>query len=472
MEEIRVHAEVLIDEQRWSEAITLLQTALRQKYLELEHHADPQILLDGSHPLPQEILALEQVLAQCHSRQGHHFWQQQDLIAAAQAYRSAVELDPHNPEFLLHMGGIAQSLGDFAEATAAYEAALALKPDYAEAYANIGSVKALLYDYDGAIAAYEHAYTLNPQLIGLDENLNRIYLRCVPRWHFPMMNDEKRNHAYDQALRKAIRPDSHVLDIGSGSGLLAMMAARAGAALTTTCEKVLPVARMAEKIIAANGLGDRIRVHAKVSHELHIGTDLPRRANILVSEIFDVGLLAEHAIPAIQHARSHLLTEDAQILPCAATVYGALLESEALYYEDRVSTAAGFDVSLFNTFSSRYTYLQHHLRHFPHRLLSAPVPVFEFDFTQTIPPAQKELHIPIHTTGTCHGLVFWFRLWLDAEIHIDTSPLLPDTCWMQAIQLWRSPPMSQSESPHTVTANQVIPILATHNTTYITFHWQ
>jgi tetratricopeptide (TPR) repeat protein len=453
----------LMAERRWGEAIALLQAALQQKYLELEHHADPRVLLDDRHPLPQEILALERTLAQCHSHQGHSFWQQQDLTAAAAAYRSAVALDPHNPELLLHVGGVAQSLGTFPEAIAAYEAALALKPDYAEAYANIGSVKALLYDYDGAIAAYEQAYAFNPELPGLDENLNRIYLRCVPRWHFPMMNDAQRNEAYDRALRKVVRADSHVLDIGSGSGLLAMMAARAGAAHTTTCEKVLPIARRAEKIIAANGLGDRIRVHSKVSHELQVGTDLPRRADILVSEIFDVGLLAEHAIPAIQHARSHLLTDNAQILPCAATVYGALLESADLYHEDRVSTAAGFDVSLFNTFASRYTYLQYHLRHWPHRLLSAPFAVFDFDFTQTIAPAQKSLAIPAIADGTCHGLVFWFRLWLDRDIYIDTSPLLPDTCWMQAIQLWRS--------PHPLIAGQIVPIGAIHTTTYITFHW-
>ena len=43
--------------------------------------------------------------------------------------------------------------------------------------------------------------------------------------------------AYDAALRRAIRPGCRVLEIGTGSGLLAMMAARAGAAQVVTCER-------------------------------------------------------------------------------------------------------------------------------------------------------------------------------------------------------------------------------------------
>ena len=66
-------------------------------------------------------------------------------------------------------------------------------------------------------------------------------------WHWGMMNDDTRNSVYNEAIRKvprlltsrcllaayllrwqaiAKRPVQHILDIGSGSGLLAMMAAR------------------------------------------------------------------------------------------------------------------------------------------------------------------------------------------------------------------------------------------------------
>jgi hypothetical protein len=65
----------------------------------------------------------------------------------------------------------------------------------------------------------------------------------VLAYHFPMIADEGRNQAFDLALTQAVArfKERHggtpprVLDIGSGSGLLAMMAARAGAMEVRGC---------------------------------------------------------------------------------------------------------------------------------------------------------------------------------------------------------------------------------------------
>jgi hypothetical protein len=49
-------------------------------------------------------------------------------------------------------------------------------------------------------------------------------------FHFAMLNDQPRNEFYKRALARAILPgQSIVLDIGSGSGLLSILAAQAGA---------------------------------------------------------------------------------------------------------------------------------------------------------------------------------------------------------------------------------------------------
>ena len=66
----------------------------------------------------------------------------------------------------------------------------------------------------------------------------------VERWHFPMINDERRNRAYDAAIKKCMgdaestSQGHRVVDIGGGSGLLAMMSARAGADQVVTVERV------------------------------------------------------------------------------------------------------------------------------------------------------------------------------------------------------------------------------------------
>ena len=71
------------------------------------------------------------------------------------------------------------------------------------------------------------------------ENLENLCNKLVARWHYRMINDGARNGAYDRAIAAAVRrmgPQAPVLDIGSGSGLLAMMAARAGAVDVTACD--------------------------------------------------------------------------------------------------------------------------------------------------------------------------------------------------------------------------------------------
>lgn len=52
----------------------------------------------------------------------------------------------------------------------------------------------------------------------------------------------------------------NVLDIGTGTGLLAMMAAKLGADSVVAIEEFIPMANCAEKIISTNGFKDKIKV--------------------------------------------------------------------------------------------------------------------------------------------------------------------------------------------------------------------
>ena len=88
-----------------------------------------------------------------------------------------------------------------------------------------------------------------------------------------------------------------MLDIGTGSGLLALLAAQAGAPSVTACEVFPAVARAARRGVHANGLDGTVRVVSKRSDALIVGTDLPERASVLVTEIFDTDLLGEGILP-------------------------------------------------------------------------------------------------------------------------------------------------------------------------------
>jgi type III protein arginine methyltransferase len=122
-----------------------------------------------------------------------------------------------------------------------------------------------------------------------------------------MMNDSPRNDAYFAALQNAVTPDTHVLEIGTGSGLLAMMAARLGARQVTTCEVVAEIAETARAIVADNGLAPPVTVIGKKSTKLEIGTDMEERADLLVSEILSSEFLGEGVLGSIEDAKRRLL---------------------------------------------------------------------------------------------------------------------------------------------------------------------
>ena len=260
----------------------------------------------------------------------------------------------------------------------------------------------------------------------------RVAQRTVPRWHFAMLNDTERNDALATALAGGIPAGATVLDIGSGSGLLAMAAARAGAARVITCEMNPLLAEVARQVIDAHGFADIITVIGKPSTQLEIGRDLDAPVDVLVSEIVDCGLIGEGLLPSIRHARASLLKPGGVMLPSVARLRGRLVSSDEVSRLNQVSTADGFDVSLMNVLSTR--------GHFPvrlntwrHRFVSDAVPVLDFDLAEdTLEPGEHPVDLTASADGEAHALVVWFELDMGSGIVLSNPPENTRSHWMQA----------------------------------------
>lgn len=68
-----------------------------------------------------------------------------------------------------------------------------------------------------------------------------------------------------------------------------------------------PALNCARKIIAANGMSGKIALIQKRSTEVKVPEDMPTKANILITEVFDTELIGEGAIGTFRHALEHLL---------------------------------------------------------------------------------------------------------------------------------------------------------------------
>ncbi len=332
----------------------------------------------------------------------------------------AAAANPWDCEYHNNLGVVLHMRSDHAGARVAFEKAIELNQRFAQAFNNLGAAHAALGEDEAAIRAYRRAIEIDHSYIEARDNLDLACASVAPAWHFPMMADAARNDAYDQALRRAA-PGRRVLDIGSGSGLLAMMAARAGAARVTTCEVVPAIAAAAREIIRVNGLTDSIALHAKRSDQLRIGHEMWARANLLVTETFSSGLLSESVLPTVEHAREHLLTPDAVVIPCRAAARGYLVGGATIEAQAYASHAAGFDLSSFNLFASSKFGL--HLDRFPHDVLSDDFEIFSFDLMRShFPPERRSLIVSARRSGRCVGVAQWLRLDLDAVTTYENRP--------------------------------------------------
>jgi type II protein arginine methyltransferase len=299
-------------------------------------------------------------------------------------------------------------LGERQQAHRAFMRALEINPGDADTISNIGTFHLAEGQINEAVTAYRRALEIDPSHLNARINLETAISKAVPTWHFAMMNDVPRNTVYDEAIRR-VAPGRSVLDIGTGAGLLAMMAARAGARWVTTCEQTPWMAAKAKEVIAANGLGDRIKLIAKHSSDLQIGRDLSERAEVLVTEVFGTEAINELVIPTVAHAHAQLLQPGATVVPNATSARAYLAGGSALDGYFFVDRAVGFTLTAFNSFAQMKVDLN--VSHVPHDVLSDDFEVLRLDLTRPpVPSGSRVIDVVATRPGRCFGVVQWIRL--------------------------------------------------------------
>ena len=146
----------------------------------------------------------------------------------------------------------------------------------------------------------------------LPPDVDRIPTRgwADPVEHARMLHDVRRTADYIAALREAVRPQDVVLDIGTGSGVLAIAAARAGAHHVYAIE-ASDIADVAERVFADNAMEDRVTLIRGWSREI----ELPEPADVLVAELIGNEPFEEEILETTLDARRRLLKPAGRLIP-------------------------------------------------------------------------------------------------------------------------------------------------------------
>jgi protein arginine N-methyltransferase 1 len=161
----------------------------------------------------------------------------------------------------------------------------------------------------GEIVALRRAGVLRVEGAGAGEALPATAW-AAPEVHVKMLDDRARTEAFLAAIAATVRPGDVVVDVGTGSGVLAVAAARAGARRVYAVESSA-IATAAAAVFAANGVADRVTLVEGWSTRV----DLPERADVLVSETLGNDPLAEEIVETMRDARRRFLREGARTIP-------------------------------------------------------------------------------------------------------------------------------------------------------------
>ncbi|KAI8104703.1 hypothetical protein M9434_003256 [Picochlorum sp. BPE23] len=258
-----------------------------------------------------------------------------------------------------------------------------------------------------------------------------------PHEHFGMLRDESRIQRYQRAIDRTIKQvleesgEAHVLDIGTGTGILAISAAQAGATSVVACDLHASLCDIARKTAAASGFSKKISVVHRDAALLQRGKEVrPLGTNVVIADMFDAGLLGNQFEYILSLTRRKVVQPGAKVIPQAATVYCMGIEAVTRPME-------GVKLACFDRYRWDSSYEVVDARDFQYRAITDPVKVTEvfFDSEDRKNIREKLLKLQVKTSGLLNAVMFWFDLHLDDVDTISNNPFTEHGhYWGQAVQ--------------------------------------
>ncbi len=229
--------------------------------------------------------------------------------------------------------------------------------------------------------------------------------------HRTMICDRVRTGAFRCAIDSVVRPGDVVLDVGAGSGILSVFAARAGAARVYAVERT-SAAVLAHELAAANGVAEIVQViHGEVTD-----VELPERVDVIVSEWLGGFGIDEGMLVPVIVARDRWLKPGGVMIPRLVMAWAALVHDRYLaqmveFLRDN-PYGLRFDDLVDKTVNEIfYSGTFHHLEAGDRRSDASQLWTTDaglIPLGQAQAPHEAEMVLPVRGHGTANALALWF----------------------------------------------------------------
>lgn len=237
-------------------------------------------------------------------------------------------------------------------------------------------------------------------------------------FHTMLLNDEKRTKLYQEAIQKIVRQGDIVLDLGTGSGILAFLACQAGAARVYAVENsdIMPVA---QQLAIDNGFAEQISF---IRGDIR-SMELPESVDVILSELISKVVMGQHMEELVSLSRDRFLKKGGKIIPNNVELFLAPLEAPEIYQQLEFPSPQVYNLNFSyarnlafnNTTSGRFQ---------PENLLAKAQIAYRVDSLLTTEREHPNsvLSFVVSRDGILHGFGGWFSATLVDDVVLSSFP--------------------------------------------------